>query len=210
MTRIISILNPKGGAGKTTLATNIADYLHKSNKVLLVDTDPQGTLREWKNCDTAEVKPDLIVIDRPNLQKDLSTLASHFDYVVIDGAAKLESMITFAVKVSDVVLVPVQPSLADFWACDSLVELLTQRRDIAKGKPDVAFIISRQTEGSKMASSILDELKAFNFPIFKNRTTQRVVYSEAISNGKSVFDYDNSKAKQEIIKIVEELCQLIN
>ncbi|WP_369672129.1 AAA family ATPase, partial [Enterococcus faecium] len=43
MTKLIAIINQKGGAGKTTISTNVASQLHADgHKVLLVDLDPQG------------------------------------------------------------------------------------------------------------------------------------------------------------------------
>lgn len=99
MAKKISILNPKGGCGKTTLSSNLgSSLLLNGYKTLLIDTDPQGTLRDWKSMDENDSQPQIIVIDRPNLQKDLTSIAINFDYLIIDGAAKLQDMITFAVK----------------------------------------------------------------------------------------------------------------
>ena len=53
-TLIIGVLNPKGGSGKTTLATNLAHALQLEGReghpspVLIVDTDPQGTATDWQ------------------------------------------------------------------------------------------------------------------------------------------------------------------
>ncbi|MBS7821588.1 AAA family ATPase [Wohlfahrtiimonas chitiniclastica] len=46
--KVISVLNQKGGSGKTTIATHIASLIHnKGNSVILVDSDPQGSARDW-------------------------------------------------------------------------------------------------------------------------------------------------------------------
>lgn len=211
MAKKISILNPKGGCGKTTLSSNLgSSLLLNGYKTLLIDTDPQGTLRDWKSMDENDNQPEIIVIDRPNLQKDLTSIAINFDYLIIDGAAKLQDMITFAVKNSDVVLIPIQPSAADIWACEALIHLIKARQEVTDGIPKAAFIISRQIKNSNLARDIDEALKQFSFPVFNSRTTQRVIYGEALSSGKSVFNIESSgEAASEIQNITQELQNFI-
>ena len=211
MAKKISILNPKGGCGKTTLSSNLgSSLLLNGYKTLLIDTDPQGTLRDWKSMDENDNQPQIIVIDRPNLQKDLTSIAINFDYLIIDGAAKLQDMITFAVKNSDVVLIPIQPSAADIWACEALIHLIKARQEVTDGIPKAAFIISRQIKNSNLARDIDEALKQFSFPIFNSCTTQRVIYGEALSSGKSVFNIESSgEAASEIQNITKELQNFI-
>lgn len=211
MAKKISILNPKGGCGKTTLSSNLgSSLLLNGYKTLLIDTDPQGTLRDWKSMDENDSQLEIIVIDRPNLQKDLTSIAINFDYLIIDGAAKLQDMITFAVKNSDVVLIPIQPSAADIWACEALIHLIKARQEVTDGIPKAAFIISRQIKNSNLARDIDEALKQFSFPVFNSRTTQRVIYGEALSSGKSVFNIESSgEAASEIQNITKELQNFI-
>lgn len=211
MAKKISILNPKGGCGKTTLSSNLgSSLLLNGYKTLLIDTDPQGTLRDWKSMDENDSQPEIIVIDRPNLQKDLTSIAINFDYLIIDGAAKLQDMITFAVKNSDVVLIPIQPSAADIWACEALIHLIKARQEVTDGIPKAAFIISRQIKNSNLARDIDEALKQFSFSVFNSRTTQRVIYGEALSSGKSVFNIESSgEAASEIQNITKELQNFI-
>ena len=211
MAKKISILNPKGGCGKTTLSSNLGSSLILNGyKTLLIDTDPQGTLRDWKSMDENDSQPQIIVIDRPNLQKDLTSIAINFDYLIIDGAAKLQDMITFAVKNSDVVLIPIQPSAADIWACEALIHLIKARQEVTDGIPKAAFIISRQIKNSNLARDIEEALKQFSFPVFNSRTTQRVIYGEALSSGKSVFNIESSgEVDYEIQNITKELQNFI-
>jgi chromosome partitioning protein len=211
MAKKISILNPKGGCGKTTLSSNLgSSLLLNGYKTLLIDTDPQGTLRDWKSMDENDSQPQIIVIDRPNLQKDLTSIAINFDYLIIDGAAKLQDMITFAVKNSDVVLIPIQPSAADIWAREALIHLIKARQEVTDGIPKAAFIISRQIKNSNLARDIDEALKQFSFPVFNSRTTQRVIYGEALSSGKSVFNIESSgEAASEIQNITKELQNFI-
>ena len=72
-TLIISILNPKGGCGKTNIAINIAhSFQNKGYKVLLVDSDPQGSARDWNAENDGKIIP-VVGLDRSSLQDYLRT-----------------------------------------------------------------------------------------------------------------------------------------
>jgi len=86
--KVIAVLNQKGGSGKTTIATHLARALQLDGAdVLLVDSDPQGSARDW-----AAVKEDqpltVVGIDRPTIDRDVKNVARKVDFVVIDGAPR--------------------------------------------------------------------------------------------------------------------------
>jgi len=83
--QVIAVLNQKGGSGKTTIATHLARALQLDGaSVLLVDSDPQGSARDW--AAVQEDNPVTVVgIDRPTIDRDLKAIG-HKDFVVIDGA----------------------------------------------------------------------------------------------------------------------------
>ena len=211
MPHVIAILNGKGGTGKTTLATNLAGCLHKQGwHILIIDSDPQGTARDWRNAQPNNADlPSVIGIDRPTIHKDLPRLAASYDFVVIDGAARLEDMLVSAIKVADSVLIPVQPSGYDLWAVAGLVDLIHARRQITGNKPFAAFVVSRYIVGTHLAREINDAIDRFGLPVFLGRTAQRVVYAEAGQSGLTVLDLEpNGKASGEIEAIVRELLEV--
>lgn len=202
---IISVLNPKGGSGKTTISTNLARSLHERGySVLLVDSDPQGSARDWHAAN--EDNPiELVALDRPNNVKTLTSMASNYDYVVIDGAAKLEDMIAACIKVSDLVLIPVQPSPYDIWAASDLVDFIKARQDVTDGMPRATFVISRIVEGTRLGSDVRTVLDEYELPVCVTTITQRQVYPQSASEGMTVYDADNAKATAETTALTDEL-----
>ena len=213
MAEVIAILNTKGGAGKSTLATNLARALQLDNgEVLIVDSDPQGTARDWRETqgDDADL-PGVFGVDRPTLEKDIPKVAHAFDYIVIDGAAKATKMSVSAIKASDTVLIPVQPSAADIWAIEELVDMITTRQQITDGRPKAAFVVSNQKKRTRLAADMDTVLKDYELPVFQARTSHLVAYPEAMAAGVTVLDYEkDGNAASEVRAILNELKEFIH
>lgn len=210
--RVIAVLNSKGGSGKSTLATNLVRSIQLRGKdVLLVDSDPQGTARDWRDMQDEEDFPPVVGMDRATLHKDLKKVSDSFDHIVIDGAARLQEIVASAVKASGLVLIPVQPSAADLWATEGLIELIQTRQQVTGGKPQAAFVVSRQIVGTTLAGEIGDVLEEYGVPMLEGRTSQRVAYTEALNLGLSVLDLNGAeKAASEIRMITDEVLQWQN
>jgi chromosome partitioning protein len=206
MCKIIAVLNQKGGAGKTTIATNLAHALQlEGHKVILVDSDPQGSARDWNAAsDGALIK--VIGMDRSTLAKDIMAVVDNHDFIIIDGAPQIADLAIAAIKCADMILIPVQPSPYDIWACEDLVEIIKARQEITEGKPKAAFIISRVIKNTQLGNEIREALEGYNLPVFKNFTTQRVVYAKSASTGLTVLSTETKEdAANEIRAIANEL-----
>lgn len=202
---VIAILNPKGGCGKTTLTTNLAQSLYERGKsVLVVDSDPQGSARDW-HASTENNPLPLVSLDRPNNIKTLNSIAGSYDYVVIDGAAKLEDMMAAAIKAADIVLIPVQPSPYDLWAASDLVEFIKARQEVTDGKPPASFVINRSIQGTKLGKEIGQALKEYDLNLCDNHIVQRQVYPQTAAEGTTVFSSSNSDATEEINNLTDEI-----
>ena len=205
---VLAFVNQKGGAGKTTIATNVAYALKlDGHRVLAVDADPQGNLRDWNEVSGGDYLP-VVGLDRETLPKDLQAVSTGYDWVVIDSAGKVDRLIAAAVKAADLVLIPVQPSPYDIWACADLVEVIKTRQSITEGKPRAAFVISRAIKNTKLSGEIGEALEDYELPIFSAFTTQRVSYPTTAAEGRTVFAEGrlaDDKAAEEIRAITAEL-----
>lgn len=209
MPTVIAILNQKGGSGKTTIATNLAHALKRdSYTVLLVDSDPQGSARDWNEASGGNIIP-VVGLDRETLAKDLQAISQGYDWIVIDGAPQIAKLSAAAVKAADLVLIPVQPSPYDIWACADLVDIIAARREVTNGKPQAAFVISRAIKNTKLSGEISSALKDYGLPVLKAGTTQRVVYPTTAAEGLTVFSDPGSDAAKEINTLKKEVLEVL-
>lgn len=210
MTKVIAWLNQKGGAGKTTGATNLACWLHQQgHRVLLVDLDPQGSASEWS--ETRDNEDDFPVVRMgTKIAKDLPRVAGGYDFVVVDGAPQISELAAPAVKAADVVLIPCQPSPFDIYSCATLVDLIEARQEVTDGRPKAAFIVSRVIKNTHLSREVREALAEYNLPIFESFTSQRVAYADCAKGG-SVMDLPESdKARQEVEALGREVMEFIN
>ena len=208
-TLTIAVLNQKGGSGKTTISTNLAHALKLDGyKVLSVDSDPQGSLRDWNEANEAEIL-SVVGLDRETLPKDLPAVSGGYDFVVIDGAPQIAKMSAAAVKAASLILIPVQPSPYDIWACADLVDIIAVRQEITDGSPKAYFVISRAIKNTKLGGEIKAALEEYNLPVLHSLTTQRVAYPSTASEGLTVFKNPGSEAAKEIQKIKKEVLEIL-
>jgi chromosome partitioning protein len=203
--KVIAVLNQKGGSGKTTIATHLARALQIDGAdVLLVDSDPQGSARDW--AAVREDQPLTVVgIDRPTIERDLKNIARK-DFVVIDGAPQAADLAISAIKAADIVLIPVQPSPYDIWAASDLVDLVKQRIEVTDGKLQAAFVVSRAIKGTRIGAEVTEALNGYGLPILQARITQRVSYPGTAAVGVTVLDTEpNGDAAQEIQALAAEV-----
>ena len=205
--QVIAVLNQKGGSGKTTIATHLARALQLGGaSVLLVDSDPQGSARDW--AAVQEENPVTVVgIDRPTIDRDLKAIG-HKDFVVIDGAPQAADLAVSAIKAASFILIPVQPSPYDIWATADLVELVKQRIEVTDGKLKAAFVVSRAIKGTRIGAEITEALAGYGLPVLESRITQRVSYPGTAAAGTTILDAEpDGDGSGEIRALMNEIKQ---
>ena len=191
----IIVANPKGGSGKTTLATNIAGWLAgKKQRVVLADFDVQRSAAEW-----LARRPALL----PKIAgwtPDQDKRALHDadpQWLVIDLPAGIHGeALRDAVRRAEILLVPVSPSWFDMDATKAFLAKLAEYKSIKEKDVHIGLVGMRVDSRTRSASELEEFLKGYAFPFVTNlRDTQ--VYVHAARDGLSVFDMPRSRVEQD-------------
>src|SRR4051794_7755437 len=158
---ILAVMNQKGGAGKTTIALNLAAAMaEQGSRVLVIDADPQQTAQDWAAIRERPPPFPVVGLPKPVLHRDVPPLAADYDHVVIDGAPRNYEVARSAILAADMVLIPVQPSGADFWASRETVKLVVEARTFKETQKSV-FVVSRKIGRTLLGRDITEALAEF-------------------------------------------------
>ena len=203
---IISLLNQKGGVGKTTLSVHIATaFAQLGKRLLLIDADPQNSSLDWAASRQQQPLFPVMGLPKSNLHRELPFFVQNYDIIVIDGPPRVHDIARSAIIASSLVLIPVQPSPLDIWAAKEIVDLLAEAT-IFKPELKSAFLINRKVVNTAIGRDVVDTLLEFDLPIFNTSICQRVLFAESIATGQTVLEIaPTSLASQEINSVISEI-----
>ena len=205
--KVIVVANPKGGAGKSTLSTNIAGYLaSQGHRVMLGDADTQQSSRLWLQqrpealppIATWEYEADLVLTAKP---------PQGTTHVVIDTPGGIHGWrLKEVILRADKVIVPVMPSLFDMHATQ---DFLKQLVDITKDIPtDVRVIGNRVDARTISAANLRKFVESLDVQVLSYlRDTQ--YYLHMAAHGLSLFDITPSKVQKDLEQW-QPICQWLD
>lgn len=190
------IANPKGGAGKTTLATNLAGFFaQQGQRVMLGDIDRQQSSREWlklrspalPHIATWDIEPD-----RPARPPKGTT------HVVLDTPAGLHGKkLAHVLKLATRVIVPLQPSIFDILATRAFLGRLLEEKEIRRHQAFVAIVAMRVDARTLAAAELERFLGDTGLPVVAHlRDTQN--YVQAAAHGMSIFELPASRTEKDV------------
>ncbi|MFC0204243.1 AAA family ATPase [Novosphingobium soli] len=192
--RVLALASQKGGSGKTTLAGHLAVQAQRigAGPVVLIDTDPQGSLADWWNERKAE-HPAFAQTSVARLAADLQTLRQQgFKLAVIDTPPAITLAIQTVISLADLVVVPTRPSPHDLRAVGATVDLCERA-----GKP-VVFVVNAATAKARITAAAASALSRHG-TVAPVTIHQRTDFAASMIDGRTVMDVDpDGRSAQEI------------
>lgn len=185
--RHIMVMNPKGGCGKSTLATNIAAYFasERGKSVALADYDPQGSSLDWLALRPDDRAP---ITGLKSYDEGLRHVPRNADIVVLDAPARSHGPeLTNLVRHAETIIVPVMPSPIDMQAATRFVDEIKQVGKVEQHKVRIALVANRVKENTVIFDRLDEFLEEQKVPyIAALREAQN--YIRAYSRGLGVFE----------------------
>ncbi|AKE52281.1 ParA family protein [Kangiella geojedonensis] len=213
--KVLSFVQMKGGAGKTTLCSNIASTLSDSGKVLIIDTDvPQCSLKTW-----FEIRSENYVIENldvlvaknvTHLQKLVRDNVKDYDYILIDGHPRITNLTRAVILLSDLVLIPMAPSQVEVWSTKHLAEIIEEAKQINKNL-EARICWNRYRVRTNSAEDVVSKAKkALNLEDFPTKLGNRVAYLDSFADGLTVAEWHDPAAKLEIWALTSSIERLLS
>lgn len=181
----ILVANPKGGCGKTTVATHLAAaFANAGLRTALADVDKQGSSLGWVKA-RPEAAAAIRAIDWHN---GAEKLPKNVDRLVIDLPAAMKmGKIDDMLRLADIIVVPVLPSGFDVAATGDFLKKLENLKPIRKSKAAVAVVRNRVQLGTRSAAQLDSFMVGVGFKGV-GRLRHRTIYTEVAGQGLSIFD----------------------
>ncbi|CAN5127631.1 ParA family protein [soil metagenome] len=189
---VIAVVNPKGGVGKSTLATNLAGYFAKQgHSVMLGDADLQQSSRSWLAIRPATLPP---IKAWEITEGQVARPPKGTTHIVLDTPAGLDHAHLDAVlRIADKLVVPLQASMFDILATQTFLQKLVDKH----GKLPIGVIGMRVNVRTRAADQLAHYVNNLNLPVLGClRDTQNYVQLAAL--GATLWDVAPSRVEKDI------------
>ncbi|MEM9010463.1 MAG: ParA family protein [Pseudomonadota bacterium] len=199
--KIITFAQQKGGAGKSTVAAQLAVAFAAKYRVAVLDLDPQGSLSRWASVRDDPALPCQASKDW-RAGSDLRDAARSHDLVIADCPGNAEVLLRAALRESDLVLLPAQPTSVDLWASAPVLAMA------AEEKTPAAVILNRVPP---RGTELPEEFPPAPAQLLAARLGNRIAFSRAFAQGRTAMEVEpRSKAAEEVRALAAEVAGLLD
>jgi chromosome partitioning protein len=190
--QIFSLVSQKGGAGKSTLARQLAVLAGEAGNSVLIDRDPQETSTKWwqrrQALQPAPERPDLLDLNGAELTSAAARLRSRSGTLFVDTRPAVGEPEAEAARIADLVIVPVRPSPDDLEAVGETLKILRrlERR---------AVLVVNAAKNDARARDARAALSRYPVPVCPTHIADRAVYLDASLEGRGVGEMRGSAAR---------------
>ena len=207
MAKIFTFAQQKGGAGKSTAAAQVAVALAQGgHRVGVIDSDPQGSLAAWWTLRVTADKAVPLSFEQAagwRLAARVEALAAQTDVVVIDTPPHIETDSKLAVRSADWVIMPLQSSPLDLWACQPTLDLAA-----GEGRA-TALLLNRVPARAKLVEETAAAAAQLPAQLLRTRLGNRTAFAAAMARGLGVGEAaPRTLAAEEVAALAIELDHL--
>lgn len=208
--KIIGVVQLKGGAGRSTIATNVAAALSQRLPVTLIDCDlPQGTSAAWGVIRNENGRLGNLHIatasDHQELIDKVKELGRTQAFIVIDGPPRIAEITRAILVMSDLCLLPLGASAAEIWALSDLYATIDEARN-HRYHVDARIVWNRYRKQTRSAREFSDALRSeIALPQLRSHLSFRVAYSDVLARGLWAGEWHDQTAKGEIAALTAEI-----
>ena len=210
---IISLNSLKGGAGKSSIACNLAVQLANDGATVgLIDCDNRNKISSKFIKRRPEDRPQIYsatAFDSGNLERTIHINESQVDFLIIDGTPTADKFNSFIMSKSDLCLFPIRPSAYDIESFNE--EFYPIVRQLQEQRPQMKCYFLPNAFRKKTLSSraALRFLEDFEIPVTKTVLHSYVIYETAAIDGIGVSESDHIDARFEMLKLAKEIKQIL-
>ncbi|RYU60803.1 ParA family protein [Methylolobus aquaticus] len=202
----IAVISQKGGAGKTTLAINLAVAATRDGSVgcSLIDLDPQASAATWGDS-RSEPLPEVVSAQANRLERHIEAARkAGMAAVVIDTAPHSESAALAAARAADLILIPCRPAILDLHAIGTTIDLARLAGTRA------AVVLNAVPPRGSLADEAAEAVAGYQVPLAPVRVTQRAAFVHCLTVGKAIQEFEpRGRGTVEIGGLYRWICETI-